>query len=138
MVISRKLLHWQTLYLVPRYNTISNDISFLDLELRSRSHVKVEGHRRGGVCVLWMLLVYFLSFFVCVCVCSCLSKIKDPFAAYFLDNIHISQLFNKNISIFIYSSFLYYDRRNMTLAPCLYLKISWTKKLYMSDKRKTY
>ena len=30
----------------------SNDISFLDLEVRSRSHVKVKGHRRGGACVL--------------------------------------------------------------------------------------
>ena len=26
---------------------------------RSRSHHKVKGHRRGGVCVLWMLLVFF-------------------------------------------------------------------------------
>ena len=57
MVISRKLLHSQTSYLVPRYNTISdmttsNDISFLYLDLRSRSQLKVKGHRRGGVCVL--------------------------------------------------------------------------------------
>ena len=52
MVICRKLLHSQTSYLVPRYNTISNDISFLDLEVRSRSHIKVKGHRRGGVCGL--------------------------------------------------------------------------------------
>ena len=53
MVISHKLLHSQT-YLVPRYNTIntSNDISFFDLDLRSRSQLKVKGHRGGGVCVL--------------------------------------------------------------------------------------
>ena len=51
----RKLLHLQTSYLVPRYNTIplivSNDLSFLGLDVSSRSHVKVKGHRRGGVCV---------------------------------------------------------------------------------------
>ena len=40
----------------------SNDISFLDLDERSRSHQKVKGHRRGGVCVLWMLLVIFFFF----------------------------------------------------------------------------
>ena len=51
MVICRKLLHSQTSYLVPRYNT-SNDISLFDLDLRSRSQLKVKGHRRGGVCVL--------------------------------------------------------------------------------------
>ena len=35
------------------YNeSTSNDISFLDLDERSRSHDKVKGHRRGGVCVL--------------------------------------------------------------------------------------
>ena len=62
MVTCRKLLHSQTSYLVPRYNTIS-DISLFDLDLRSRSHIKVKGHRRGGVCVLWMLLVsvYFIT-----------------------------------------------------------------------------
>ena len=40
MVISRKLLHSQTSYMVPRYNTIyvnnkyatSNDLSYLDIE----------------------------------------------------------------------------------------------------------
>ena len=36
--------------------SIHVDISFLDLDLRSRSQVKVKGHRRGSVCVLWMLL----------------------------------------------------------------------------------
>ena len=36
-----------------QYNkSISNDISFLDLDERSRSHNKVKGHRCGGVCVL--------------------------------------------------------------------------------------
>ena len=43
------------LYLIPRYNTISdiyNEIIFLGLEVTSRSHYKVKGHRRGGVCVL--------------------------------------------------------------------------------------
>ena len=54
MVISGKVLHSQTLYLEPRHNTIatSNDINFLDLEVRSRSNVMVKGHGRGGVCVL--------------------------------------------------------------------------------------
>ena len=52
MVISRKILYSQTSYPKPRHNT-----RFLDLEVRSRSHVKVKGHRRGGVCVLRMLLV---------------------------------------------------------------------------------
>ena len=36
-------------------NVILNNVSGLDLVRRSRSHVK--GHRRGGVCVLRMLLV---------------------------------------------------------------------------------
>ena len=58
MVIPRKLLLSQTSYLVPRYNiATSNDISLFDLDLRSRSQLKVKGHRRGGVCVLWMFLV---------------------------------------------------------------------------------
>ena len=47
MFIYRKILHSQTSYLVPRYNTIS-DISLFDLDLKSRS----KGHSRGGVCVL--------------------------------------------------------------------------------------
>ena len=52
-------------YLEPRHNTIS-DISFLDLEARSRSrsYVNVESHRRGGVCVLWMLLVLRLLYWL--------------------------------------------------------------------------
>ena len=41
-------------------NVISNNLSGLDLVRRSRSHVK--GHRRGGVCVLRMLLVLYLLF----------------------------------------------------------------------------
>ena len=60
----------------------SNDISLFDLDLRSRSHIKVKGHRRGGVCVLWMLLVFytstklcrgyiFTSVRLCVCVSVC-------------------------------------------------------------------
>ena len=36
-------------------NVILNNLSGLDLVKRSQSHVK--GHRRGGVCVLRMLLV---------------------------------------------------------------------------------
>ena len=39
MVISPKVLHSQTSYLVPRYNTIiSYDNSILDLDIRSKSH----------------------------------------------------------------------------------------------------
>ena len=57
LVTFHKLLHSQTSYLVPRYNTISNiyytnDISPFNLDLRSRSQLKVIGQRRGGVCVL--------------------------------------------------------------------------------------
>ena len=37
----------------------SNDISFLDLDDRSRTHHKVQCHRRGGVCVLCVLLGFF-------------------------------------------------------------------------------
>ena len=35
----------------------SNDISFLGLDERPRTNLKVKGHRRWAVCVLWMLLV---------------------------------------------------------------------------------
>ena len=62
-------------------NVILNNLSGLDLVRRSRSHVK--GHRRGGVCVLRMLLVYtstkswrgyiFTAVCLCVCVSVCLS-----------------------------------------------------------------
>ena len=67
-LICRKLLHSQTSYLVPRYNTISDTkwhLSLFDFDLRSRSRLKVKGHRRGGVCVLWMLLVskYFRFYY---------------------------------------------------------------------------
>ena len=41
-------------------NVILNNLSGLDLVRRSRSHVK--GHRRGGVCVLRMLLVLLILF----------------------------------------------------------------------------
>ena len=64
----------------------SKDISFLDLDIRSKSHVRVISHRRGGVYVLKMLLVFsvitsprnrwgviFSLQFVCVCVSVCLS-----------------------------------------------------------------
>ena len=37
-------------------NIILDNISVLDLVIRSKSHVS---DRRGGVCVLWMLLVFF-------------------------------------------------------------------------------
>ena len=43
----------------------SNEISQFDLDLRSRSQLQIKSHRRGGVCVLWMLLVYSF-FFLCV------------------------------------------------------------------------
>ena len=85
MVISSKLLPSKISYLVPRHNTIShiygsNDISFLDLVIRSTSHVK--GQSSGGVCVLRMLLVFITSprnrggvifslQFVCLCVFVC-------------------------------------------------------------------
>ena len=42
-------------------NVTLNNLSGLDLVRRSRSHVK--GHRRGGVCVLRMLLVLFILFY---------------------------------------------------------------------------
>ena len=50
----RKVIHPQTSYLVPRYNTIatSNDINFLDLGVMSRLHLKVKGYRHGRVCIL--------------------------------------------------------------------------------------
>ena len=34
-------------------------MTYVFVTLKSRSHVKVKGHRRGGVCVLWILLVLF-------------------------------------------------------------------------------
>ena len=36
------------------------------LTLTLRSQLKVEGHRRGGVCVLWMVLFFFFFFFFCI------------------------------------------------------------------------
>ena len=61
VIISRKLLHSQTLYLAPRFNALtSNDIKFLDFDVRARSHVKVKDHRRGDICVLQMLLFLHL------------------------------------------------------------------------------
>ena len=47
-----------TLQKVTSKNSI--DISFLDLEEMSRSHHNVKCRRHGGVCVLWMLLVFDL------------------------------------------------------------------------------
>ena len=52
---------WKRLYKnewlqnLSKRNIILNNFSVLDLVKRSISHVK--GHRRGGVCVLWILLV---------------------------------------------------------------------------------
>ena len=37
----------------------------------SRSQLKVKGHRRGGVCVLWMLLVFFPSFIDSIFISGC-------------------------------------------------------------------
>ena len=54
-------------------------MSFLDLDLRSRSQLKVKGYRRGGVYVLVMLLVlkinvfqtvYMLIVRFCISLCS--------------------------------------------------------------------
>ena len=42
----------------------SNDISLFDLDLRSRSQLMVKGHRRGDVCVLWMLLLFFFGWYI--------------------------------------------------------------------------
>ena len=55
MVISRKVLHPHTSY----QGTIQWTTSLLSLhiDVRSRSHLKVKGHRHGDVCVLWNLLV---------------------------------------------------------------------------------
>ena len=39
-------------------NILLHNLSVLDIVIRSSLHVK--GHRRGGVCVLLMLLVYSL------------------------------------------------------------------------------
>ena len=73
-------------YICQQGNILLDNLRVLDLVRMSRSHVK--GHRRGGVCVLRMLLVCLFCFFtpprnhggvifslqfVCVCVCVCLS-----------------------------------------------------------------
>ena len=66
MVTSRKLLYSQTQ--IPgskvQYNKrhLMTQLNFFYLDLRSRSRLKVKGHRHGGVCVLWMLLVFLLFF----------------------------------------------------------------------------
>ena len=65
-----------------QYNILLDNLRVLDLVRMSRSHVK--GHRRGGVCVLRMLLVFytstkswrgyiFIEVCLCVCVCVCVS-----------------------------------------------------------------
>ena len=36
-------------------------MSYIDLDIRSKLHITVKGHRRGVVCVLWMLLVTYDS-----------------------------------------------------------------------------
>ena len=50
-------------YICQQGNILLDNLRFLNLVRMSRSDVK--GHRRGGVCVLRMLLVSN----VCVCVC---------------------------------------------------------------------
>ena len=45
-------------YICQQGNISLDNLWVLDLVRMSRSHVK--GHRRGGVCVFWMLLVYLL------------------------------------------------------------------------------
>ena len=57
MFISCKLLHQGTIQYAK-----SNEISIIDLEIRSKLHGEVKCHRRGGICVLWMLLVFILIF----------------------------------------------------------------------------
>ena len=46
-------------------NVTLNNLSGLDIVRRSQSHVK--GHRRGGVCVLRMLLVLYCFVLFCIC-----------------------------------------------------------------------
>ena len=50
-------------------NVILQNVSGLDIVRRSQSHVKGHRPRRGGVCVLWMLLV-------CISALSCPIKMK--------------------------------------------------------------
>ena len=77
MVICHKLLHSQISYLVPKYNTISNNWWYKPILPwpKVKSQFKAKGHRRGGVCVLWILLVIiaFICLHVraCVCVLAC-------------------------------------------------------------------
>ena len=64
MVISRKFYTYRqyTRYLCTIQLAISNDISSWSWD---KVKVTRQGqiHRRGGVCVLWMLFFFFLSFF---------------------------------------------------------------------------
>ena len=64
------------------FNTQLDDLSVLDLDIRSRSHIK--GNRREGVCAFsecFLILFYtstkswrgYIFTAVCVCVCVCLS-----------------------------------------------------------------
>ena len=52
LVISCKLLHQQTSYKGSIHLSDIKGHNFLGSNERSRSHVKVKGHRRRGVCVL--------------------------------------------------------------------------------------
>ena len=77
------------------------DISLFDLDLRSRSQLKVKGHRRGGVCVLWIFLV---------CIFVCLSY----------DGIHARFVFIMTLSIVIISLKRGYCRKySISLFECI-------------------
>ena len=69
-VISCKLFHSQT-YLIPRYNTkaTSNDISFLDLEVRSRSNVKVKDVEVSAFSEWFLFFYYFILFYFILFYC---------------------------------------------------------------------
>ena len=47
-------------YIFQHGNILSNNRNVFDIAIRSISHVK--GQRRGGVCVLWMHLVFFIDY----------------------------------------------------------------------------
>ena len=64
-----KALQNDWLQSLSKRNIIFDNFSVLNLVIRSTSHVK--GHRRGGVCVLWMLLVFFFFLSQTLgCLCS--------------------------------------------------------------------
>ena len=129
MVISRKLLHSQTSYLVSsRESTIqyakSNDISFLDLKIRSKSHVKIKYHIRGGVCVLWIRLVFMsvavflLHLFIIFGVgLSVYLSNHNPFS-----REHIFVGFNQFPSLVCWGTVIHHHRSQR---PTLFRKVRW-------------